>query len=571
MMKSSKLLLTQIFSLFSLTAAHAQTQLPFATEKNGVSLATPSIVFSIDKNGELIVGGKPFKLNNSIQLKADCKKSFCLSVSFNKESTWIFKKPELLLVNSQNESIDFDSDQKDNEYEITSKQTKSGLVRACLSEFKPANEALLCTSFLNLETGAQQESPVQIVINNAKSPLSGSVGVKWNESFQLAAQANNGSLMARTLVPQPTLHQAFEIEDGDIQVTFYGANSSAIVPKNLDRGVFWQHTIGDLRNYQTDIIKKQDPYIHFESELGLLFSSALTFKQLPLASEIINLKAEQPLTTYRKELALQVDIPEDYSATSTETSFEPETQTWLAATPEAYSLNSPTLTVNRPNGKSQYFIQPEIYRAYSTYVAARVGLSVASDSSFATLGDFSFWHWFEKPFGSSPTFSHLRWGASATVVQSATTSLPNSKYQVITANGIYRFNQGTTERTEALAVTFGASSLKFLDEPSVTFMGAGILWSRSLPNWFNSIVGWTEFLRRPKWTDFEVLYYPVSLKSSVKGSIAQVRATARIEVSKSVYFDAGWGILVSTYTDSIEEKQGDLSISRGYFGLGYRF
>lgn len=558
---------TAILSLLVIHSS-AQTQLPFSTQKNGISLSSPYVVFSLQKNGDLIVGGKSFKVANSIELNGACKKSFCLKAQFNSASTWIFKDSELFLLNEKNQSLLFESRMNQGQIELLSDLPKNGLVKVCMSSFSKTEEILFCTSSLNLETGKPVSQKLQVIVNNAKSPLSGSIALNWNESFQFLAQAQSGSLMVRTLVPNPTLYQAFETDSKDIQVTHYGALSGAQVSKNLDRGKFWQHTIGDLRNYQTDIIKKQDPYIHFQSGLGILFSSQLLYNQLPLASEIITLKTPHSLTTYSPELQLRINVPEGYKITSSENSYSAETQIWKARTPEVYALNSPSLELTRPDGRTQYFVHPEIYRAYSTYLAARVGLSVASDSSFSALGDFSFWHWFENPLGHSRLFSHQRWGFNSTFVQS---SVSASKHQVLSGNLIYRFTPGTVERTETLGLTFGASNIKYLEQPALSFAGVGLIWSRSLPQWFNSIFGWTELLRKPKWTDFEIMYHSASADPKVTGAITQVRATARIELSKATYFDAGWGVLGINYTDLNENKQGALFISRGYFGLGYRF
>lgn len=558
-------------AFFSCLQAVAQTQLPFSMEKNGISLSTPSLSFSLKESDELIVGNKPFILKNSLTLEVDCKKAFCLTAKFNSESTWILKNPELLLLSETGKSLKFSFDRTGDTYTLQSQMPKTGFVRVCLSQSELGEAVLLCTSFIDLKTGQIKTAQSQISVNKKKTDLSGSVNLQWSEAFEFSARTALGSLKLKTVIPKPSLYQAFELENGDIQVTFYGASSAAIVSTNEDRGAFWQHTIGDLRNYQTDILPKSEPFIQFQSDLGLLFSAQVLFTKLPSENDIIRTKSSHSLSTYKKEVDLQIALAEGYSAQTEEADFNDTTKTWRAAAPNKYSLNSPTLKVTRADGKSEYFITPEIYRAFSTYVSARAGLSVSSGGSFATLGDLSLWHWFEKPFGLSPVFSYQRWGASATLFQSATSSSANAGYQVSTLNGIYRLTPGTTERIETLGLTVGGSSFKLGTEPTINLVGLGMIWSRSLPNWFNAIFGWTEFLRRPKWTDFEVMHFPVSLDSNVTGSITQVRATARIEMTKASYFDAGWGVFLSSYQNRAVRREGQVLISRGYFGLGYRF
>lgn len=446
--------------------------------------------------------------------------------------------------------------------------------KVCLFEEREDVNILLCSP----EFGRRKNFEAKVFLNNEVQALTGSVKVKESEIFNVSIVLSNGlSLRIVDKVMPLDVDEVYQEADESVSVITYGeppAPPAELLTK--PRSVVFQHTIGDLRVFHKSKTVAESPAVAINSRAGLRLNYLLKMSTLPKASDRLYIKDKEPTSTYSSTIRVRGFVPKGVKVSSSQKSATQKGSqfTWTFAAPKIMELNRSTLVGTNSEGQATYY-DYELYRSPSTYLSARAGLSLATGGAFSIFTNLQAMHWFDEPFGSNYLFSRQRWGVAAEIVELAVSSNPDSNYSIKNFDTFYRLDPGVIGWDETFGAVLGVTQFSYRELSAVTFAGGGVLWSRSLPSYFNYVLGLTEFLRKPKWVDISASFYPVSLVSGVTGNSIQVRATARIDITNSYYFEGGWGVLSTTYEDSRaggkRVTQVSLSAGRGYFGVGYRF
>lgn len=446
--------------------------------------------------------------------------------------------------------------------------------KVCLFEEREDVSILICSP----EFGKRQQFTAKVFLNDQVQALTGSVKVKESEIFNVSLVLSNGiSIRIVDKVMPIEVDEVFQESDETVSIVSFGEPPAPpFETLTKPRSVVFQHTIGDLRTFYKSKTVSESPVLAINSRAGLRMNHLLKMSVMPRASDRLFLKENQPNSTYSSTVQLKGIVPKGVKVTSTQKSAKQKGSefNWTFAAPKKMEINSSTLVGTNSEGQATYY-DYDVYRSPSTYLNARSGLSLATGGAFSLFTNFQATHWFEEPFGSSYWFSRQRWGVAAEIVELAVSSNPDSDYSIKNVDGFYRLDPGVVGWDESFGIVLGATQFSYRDLSPVSFVGAGVLWTRSLPSYFNYVLGLTEFLRKPKWVDISATFYPVALDSGVTGNSFQVRATARIDITPAYYFEGGWGVLSTNYQDTRlgarKVLQVSLSAGRGYFGLGYRF
>jgi hypothetical protein len=550
----------------------------FTPEKNGVQLGAPRVLFSLQEKPLMAeIGGYKIPLG---QVEAQYAKRQDHGLF---RFTWPSELIEpdfiaaledgtqnsLLAENFSSGSYELTQDLKlkkkthsnDNVFELKAPlsffEKKPQL---CLSQSLPEAIKTLC-----FDSGERQR-PTTLALNGLIQATRGFYQLE-KEKLEISILKGPVSFFAESPVPDVQLYEVTELDSTTLRVRTSGSPLFGDVKSHNKRTPFFQHTIGDLKVYYETTVLKEAPILRAASSVGIQFQYPILGESFPLDNSRPSVLGRTYLTSYAHTLNLQLNPLKDFKVSSSQNKVS-EDWVWEVATPEKNKMNTAELKTKAENGKEST-LELEFYRGSRTYLSARLGFSIA-EGGWSIVGDFLGTHWLNEPFGKSDIFSRQRWGITAG--QLSTFVAENSdKYSLRNFDLLYRFTPGAAGWTETFGLGLGVLDFQYQDLDPVGLMGAGVFWSRSLPNWFNYLFGFLPFFRKPKWADVHVMIYPSSLKTGVTGNSVQVRATGRIELTPTTYFEGGWGIGNTTYTDSVNRKKVDLMAGRGFLGFGMRF
>lgn len=371
------------------------------------------------------------------------------------------------------------------------------------------------------------------------------------------------------------LHEVFLRDDQMIQLTVYdGEPVGQVESLTPDRGGFFKPTIGDLRRFYRVVLSAKIPFLTVKGPRGSAIHQGLKIKSLPVMKDRISLTAPAPTATYRSYIKLWGPYKPGWELQSKEQSVEiiDDEFKWTFAAPKKNKWNRSRLRLMNSNiagsKNTKTVFDYEIYRGFSTYLSARMGLSINSQVSASVAPDLNFIHWFED-LGSSANWSRQRWGVSAGYMKTAVSSKATENYETGYLDLYTRFTPGVEGWTESYGLQTSYFQVKYREAEISRMAGMGVFWNRSLPSWFNYFVGFMDFFKKPKWANFSAVYYPVSLQSGSKASGFQVKAVARIELTQASYFEGGWALFGATY--EYRRTRVQFAAGRAYLGYGYRW
>lgn len=550
----------------------------FTPEKNGISRGAPRVLFQIQERPLAAeIGGYKIPLGQ-VEAQFAKRKDHGL-FRFTWPSTLI--QPDFIAAledETQNSLLaeNFSSGSYELNTQLELKKVKSldGNVfelKAPLSFFEKKPQLCLSQSLpeaiktLCFDSG-QRQRPTTLALNGLIQGTRGSYQIE-KDKLEISILRGPVSFFAESPVPDVQLYEVTSMDENTLRVRTFGSALAGKVKVHNKRTPLFQHTIGDLKVYYETTVLKQAPILKAASTLGIQFQYPILGENFPDAKKRPVVLGHNYNTSYADTLNLKLSPTKELKFSSSQNKVS-ESFVWEVATPEKNRLNTAELK-SQGSEQQESILDLEFYRGSRTYLSARMGFSVA-EGGWAIIGDFLATHWLNEPFGQSEIFSRQRWGLTAGQISTFVAEEPD-KFSYRNYDLLYRFTPGAAGWTETFGVGVGLFDFQYQDLAPVSFMGAGVFWSRSLPNWFNYLFGFLPFFRKPKWADVHVMFYPASLKAGVTGNSVQVRATGRIELSPTTYFEGGWGIGNTSYTDTTNRKQVDLLAGRGFLGFGMRF
>lgn len=430
----------------------------------------------------------------------------------------------------------------------------------CLSQSLPEAIKTLC-----FDSGERQRATT-LALNGLIQSERGSYEIE-KDKLEISILKGPLSFFAESPVPDVQLYEVTSLNESTLRVRTFGSPLAGKVKVHNKRTPLFQHTIGDLKVYFETTALKEAPILKAASSLGIQFQYPIVGENFPDEKKRPLVRGHNYKTSYSDTLNLQLSPQKEFKLSSSQKKVS-DKFLWEVSTPHKNKINIAELKSKSPDGKENT-LELEFYRGSRTYLSGRMGFSVA-EGGWAIIGDFLATHWFNDPFGQSELFSRQRWGLTAGQISTFVAEEPD-KFSFRNYDLLYRFTPGAAGWTETFGLGVGLLDFQYQDLDPVSFMGAGVFWSRSLPNWFNYLFGFLPFFRKPKWADVHVMFYPAAQKAGVTGNSVQIRATGRIELSPTTYFEGGWGIGSTSYTDTTNRKQVDLLAGRGFLGFGMRF
>lgn len=395
-------------------------------------------------------------------------------------------------------------------------------------------------------------------------------------SFEMTFASVSGlSFRWSSVVPIAKIYEVFLRKDKKIEMVMYdGVAAGQADVLTEDRGAMFEATIGDLRKFSRVVMPSQIPFLSLKGPRNSVVHQKLNLKALPFEMDRIYLNEPAPKATYHSSIKLWGPHKKGQILDSKQNlvEFYDDEFKWEFASPKKYQQNRARIFLRNSNisgakNKTTVF-DYEVYRGFSTYLSGRIGLSLSSKLAASAALDLNFIHWFED-LGSSASWSRQRWGLSAGYMKTAVSSKPEEKYETGYLDLYYRFTPGVEGWTESVGLQTSFFQVKYRETEPTWMGGVGVFWNRSLPNWFNYLVGVLDFFKKPKWANFSAVYYAVPLRSGTKANGFQLKALARIDISQASYFEGGWALFATTYEYS--KTRVTTGAGRAYLGYGYRW
>jgi hypothetical protein len=445
-------------------------------------------------------------------------------------------------------------------------------IRSCIFQIRDLYDVQICSQSINLHDQKTRISP-RVAVAGGKASFKEVRKLEPGKRILITATNSKGmSFQWNVLPPSVELFEAYPGSTDDWILRFTGPSPAMDAqPLKPQRSEIIRPTIGDLREIYEARVPQSAPILGFDA--GLIFTYSLRASRTVKKSSTFVISEGAPRSTYLSEVRLRghksVDEQVSSSQNSTETTSNSKDWLWNYAAENTGQINRSRISL--VSKKTQTVYDFEIYRGLSTYLSAGIGLSLSSRKEIGIFSDLQAAHWFSEPFGENYWLSRNRWGIAMGHVATAVSSVPDSKYQMRTFNLRYRLTPGVTGWDETFGLSTGLLELSYLESRPARWASVGAFWSRSLPEWFNYIFGFFPFFRKPKWVKIEALAFGHSLDAKIHGNAVQLRGTGRIDISQAFYFEGGWAIFSTSYQDMQDRKQIDLSVGRGFLGLGYRF
>lgn len=447
--------------------------------------------------------------------------------------------------------------------------------------------------------GASDQSAEKLAVDPSKPDGIYLAGKKINDKglvtfpigkpLNLKIQFQNGTSIAIATRPaDPSLLDAVQSAEGnEIILTGIGAqplgNRVRVIQSLITH--FWAPTgIKQDKIWQVGIPKEM-PTVRILGAFNIPFTLLFNYDQLPNDADRIFIQKTRSSGTYSSKPIVLGYVPSGGEISSNEisaTKTDPYHFSWKFSAPNPDSQNRATLSVRAPNTQRQWKAHYLRYRTYPSEISARLTGILEQDFTFFLMGEVSGATWFESIGGwQNKTLSHQRWGISARYLKSlspiqTTGSTAPAEFSVLNADLKYNFLPGIWHRDELVGLNISTQQVTIAGI-SVSLLGGGIYWARTMPKIFDQIFNLIPMFDFPKYVDMEFIYYPVTLTSSTTGgSTYSLNFHGRVFWTRRIYGEAGFGLRRYQYSvprpnDPTRTSTIDLSTSYGTFGLGAVF
>lgn len=450
-------------------------------------------------------------------------------------------------------------------------------LRFCIEDAREKEKAtaLVCTPLAQKNSA---DAEALLVNKKPQTEESGRIPYKKKTDIQWTLKMVTGTTIDVKFKLDPaTMHELRLDTGGNLEVRFF-SNHPAIdnLPLTPERSWFFQHTIGDMRRFFLVRTPNDVPFVNFQGPYGIRIQQQIKSSGLIQIDSQVTLDDPAPSSTYTSKIKIAGRIPIGYeiSPGQKELTVDGENFVWNFSAPKPKAFNVAKIRiqpVGSPN--TQLYYDYEIYRSYANYLSVRLGASLTANLGFSGAMDLHAIHWFSDPFGRNSTFSRQRWGVSMGYAQTLLSTNALERYKTSSASLYYRFTPGVDGWNETFGSWLGVMDMQYRETQVQTGFGVGLFWNRSLPNWFNFVLGVVPLFRKPKWVNFSVGYYPLTLKAGSNFQAVEGKAVGRIELSKNTFFEGGWAVVGSAinYRDGAGVVKVTMAAGRGYFGYGYQF
>ncbi len=477
-------------------------------------------------------------------------------------------------------------------------------LRFCLTQAENINHSMLCTASYRVRTVGKTWSIVpnfentkpRAIVQNEPAPLKNRFKIsKPDESFLFFGELSSGLRVELTTIPGQ-LHALDLVQTSDpnwVRLTGFDqkifGDLTEINPEDyasFKSKIGWQPTLGDLRRFWTVLLPSSSTEVYLMGKTGGLFRQPLTFSSIPPEKIRPWVDKKSLAATYSNGSPIWGQVTPGTQVTSQENEVSRDGREftwWIRATTRG-ELNRSHLSVLDEQTRKKWNASYEIYKAYPVELSGRLTGILASQGSsvkMGLLGEVAFNYWAQSLLGWNEYYvARQRWGVSAKYFQSvASVNLVGSddsakksiRIKALSGNIKYRFSPGVWGRDETWGL-IGAYQKVSLDDLDAPLAGGGFFWGRSMPKLVDDLINIIKYLRYPKFTDLEFIYYPMSLSAnSAPIENWDLNFHGKVFWSYSVFGEFGVGLKRYSFNDKKLNQKASFVATFTTMGLGINF
>lgn len=488
-------------------------------------------------------------------------------------------------------------------YEIPIAQISEAF-RFCLSSDKYGSRLALCSRrYKFVREGGQyviqkvnKEITPTVLINDKPVTLKGSaIFLETKVPIKLSAILKSGVYFEFVSHPKDVrmMDMVQNNETQKVEVIGYGdAPVSEVTESFYADNVYWgflnfMPTIGDLRKFWRSEFSIGAPYLYLKGQGGAPFRQNFEYEDLPTVKARIELSDKTTKSTYDSHVwvtgkvdpEIKVDADDAQVKRLSDNEFK-----WEFPAPEPGVYNKSFLNVYEKDKK--WKAAYEIYRGFPAEFGLRMTGILTNNFTLILMAEAAGQYWFEDIFGwDNYTYSKQRWGVSAKYFE-AIKGTKNSLSKLAAGNFDikYRFTPGIWGRDPTVGLIASALNLDygFKDDLgrvafSVPVVGGGMFWARSMPRVFDDFFNLVPFMRYPKWVDWEVVAYPLTLREKQRSNyMFTMNFHGKIQWTQYFYGEGGFGVKNLSFSDyhfgdPNKQLNPKLGILYSQVGLGFNF
>ena len=467
--------------------------------------------------------------------------------------------------------------------------TKGGNLRACLTRSTPENEKLrVCTGFSAFKPGLTEASdqPSASEVEGAVLLDGKSVGIRGLANFPegqkiaLTVKYANGGFFDITSQPiRLKIYDAVQTESGQT-IVLTGQGPVPLGPVKIISNPdthFWSGTIIKQERVWQIALPSDAPVVNVLGAFNMPFTMLFTSRDLPKERDRIYL-ADRQQGTYRNKPTLYGLADKTSTVSSSERSakkIDAEKFQWTYLAPKQAAENRSRLKVIDENKKA-WVAHYELYRGYASEVSGAFTGVVSSSGQAAAMGEVMASTWLEDLGFSDRTFALQRWGIFASYFKAfSPITLPTgdviNEFSAISGTLRYNLLHGLINRDQLFGVVLSIQRIG-LSSLHDTMAGGGGYWGRAMPKVLDDLFNIFDFMKKPKYLEIDLSYYPFSLSPGVKaGPTFNLNFSGKVFFRPDFFGQAGFGIKQFNFTDNTALTSASLTTAYGLIGLGMMF
>lgn len=481
-------------------------------------------------------------------------------------------------------------------------------VKFCLMKKDDVGQSRLCTAYYEIaqkEKGPEMRAlllspqPPRVILNNEEAPIQGIVPIESDKPVQFYAELATGVSYEFFSVPERfrLVEMVALKQPGKARLMAEGRTPlqpsrriyAEVKPSYLTKLFHWEQTIGDFREFWESDIQLSEPFILIRGNAGGVFKQKFEITKLPKEDDRVFLHEDTVQGTYVDDVKVygvkqknQIVKSDSLSVEQGGNKENPNEFTWHFGAAQRGVYNKSYLNIE--SGQDTFRGFREIYKGYPRELSTRLTAILGSGGNLTAMGEVAFNYWFEDLMGWTHYYlARQRWGVSAKMFMSITDvklKSVSSKLSQNTAELRYRLTPGLWGRDETWGFLLGFQNVVY-EQFNANFLGGGVFWARSMPRVFDDIFNILPMMRYPKWVDWEIIYYPVSMKANYKptgGGILALNFHGKVMWSERWFGEAGFGMKYfgfnrTFYDENNQFTRNNLRFAAVYatMGLGMNF
>jgi hypothetical protein len=479
-------------------------------------------------------------------------------------------------------------------------QKQSQFVEICSAPFRISASGRIQRFSRGISDGGDadraEEKASTAFVNGSEIGDQGIVTVPDQAMIELRAIFGNGALInfniyAPDMKQLQVLDVVKSLDNRTVNITGNGIapNSQAEIREPEKSYLnFWQATGLIVKPLWRIKIPIEAPTIKVNAAFNVPFNLLVHFTDLPSESERLVTEEFQNndhtylSKTYLSQPHLRVLTPLGVKLNSAEISvrsIDKEKYLWTLDAPVTLGANVSRIGLISPSKSSTqpWVANCELFRAHPFEASMNLVSSSAGSGSMALFGEANL-HWWSENLGFSenrPLLYH-RWGLGARYMQSVNKFKFSDGYQISTLNLAsvnldFNILSGVWNFDEIFGVMASVANVG-INSSSVSVMGGGAYWARSMPKIFDDILNVLPVLRYRKYVDMDVVVYPVAFGTTAKLSTSlDVNFHGKIFWTPRFFGDAGIGAKHFSVYGHSSGSVVYFNAVHGLVGLGFQF